>query len=187
MQRATDYPRFLLRRSAWRVERLAVAVLLCVGSLMTTVAAAAGRRDTTGLNVGDRPPSFSSVDLRGERQSLQQHDGKVVVLHFWASWCPYCRGEVPKLKQVVERWEADRVQVLAVSVDENLGALQRYLAEAGLPYPIIPDVEQDFALADRYNISGIPVTYVLTPHGRIAARFRGPGDIVVAVQRALRQ
>ena len=149
------------------------------------VARARGRNEAIGLEVGDRPPPFSARDLDGTRHALTGYQGSVLVLHFWASWCPYCRGEIPKITALHTQWRSRGVQVLTISTDRDAEQLRRFVKQTALPYPVIADGEVRSSVADEYGISGIPVTYIVTPDGHIASRLDGSGDIVGAVQDTL--
>jgi peroxiredoxin len=107
-----------------------------------------------------------------------------VVLHFWATWCPICRGEVSKLTRIHEQFAHQGVLILAVSVDENLTALGEFVRTAALPYPVIAD-QAPFPIATQYRVQGIPTTYILAPDGRTALRFFGGADLVRAVEHVL--
>ena len=172
--------------SRQRAAALSGALLvMCAAAPHETVAGASAARSATGLDVSDQPPPFSAVDLSGEQHTLQDYLGSVLVLHFWASWCPYCRGEIPKLKTLHEQWASKGVRVLTVSVDEDPAQLRRFVAKAALPYPVVADGEANFSVSDRYGIDGIPVTYVVGRDGQIASALPGRADIIGAVQRAL--
>lgn len=177
---------------------LLTAGLVCGGLLMLggmgahLLEATSGRDlkrvNRVGLRVGYRPPPFSATDLQGNVHTLKDYEGHVLVLHFWASWCPYCRGEIAKLKHVAQaEWQAQGVRVLTVSVDEDLGQVQRFVERAALPYPVIVDREATPSVVELYAIDGIPVTFVLTRDGHIASRLEGSSDIEGAAQRALAQ
>lgn len=149
------------------------------------VEAQSKREGDHAFSVGQRPPAFSVKDLRGQRQTLKQYRGQVVVLHFWATWCPYCRGEIPKLLEAFQHGAQQRVTVLTVSVDKDLAQLQAFVEQAALPYSVIHDGDQDSSLADAYGVGGIPVTYLIDRDGRIAYRFSGSSDFVSAIQYLL--
>jgi len=138
-----------------------------------------------GLNPGQRPPEFSARDLNGQARSLQAYQHRVVVLHFWATWCPHCRAEIPKLKTIQQRWAIGEVAILAVSVDEDLAQLQQFVKTNQLRYPVIADVQRPDRLASLFQVSGIPTTYVIGPGRLIRHRFGGRGDLVGAVQRVM--
>ncbi len=151
------------------------------------VAATASRHDLIGLAVGYQPPQFSTTDCRGQPHTVTAYTGQVLVLHFWASWCPYCRGEIPKLTKLAQPdWQAKGVRVLAISIDEDPTVLEQFITTSNLPYPIVADRQAVWSVADQYNISGIPVTFVIGRDGDITARLRGAGDIVGAVEQALK-
>lgn len=138
-----------------------------------------------GLGTGYRPPPFSARDLNGKTHTLEEYEDQVLVLHFWASWCPYCRSEIPKLKELQRQWASRDVRVLAVSTDADLDTLKRFVDQEDLPYPVIADLEAESPIADQYGISGIPVTYVIAKDGRIFARLNGSSEIIATVERAL--
>ena len=126
------------------------------------------------------------TDLDGETHTLEAYQGRVLVLHFWASWCPYCRSEISELRELQQQWTSKDVRVMAVSTDQDLETLKRFIAQQRLPYPVIADVEQESSLSDQYGVSGIPVTYVIGRDGRIAERLNGASEIIETVQRVLK-
>ena len=158
---------------------LALGILLWVAPV--------GFADRIGLGKGFRPPPFTATDLAGHEQTLEGYAGQVLVLHFWASWCPYCRKEIPKLQTLQEdRWTSDGVRVIAVSTDHDPSTLKQFIKERGVTYPVIADGEHDLAISEQYGISGIPVTYVIGRDGRIVKRLDGSSDIVGTVEEALK-
>ncbi len=168
-------------KRAWRV-----AAVLCCG-LAVAAAEAKGKGGPVGLGVGYRPPEFTASDLNGTRQSLENQKGSVVVLHFWATWCPYCRSEIPELTELHREWASKGVRVLTVSTDEDMGTLKQFVAQFRLPYPIVADAELEDSVAEQYAIAGIPVTYIIGRDGLIAQRLNGASEIIEAVKRALAQ
>lgn len=159
-----------------------VVAAICCGMVLTA-AGAKGHGGTIGLGVGYRPPEFTVRDLNGTWQSLGSQKGNVVVLHFWASWCPYCRSEIPELTELQQQWTSKGVRVLAVSTDDDVEKLKQFATQSGLPYPIIADAEAEDSVVEQYAISGIPVTYVIGRDGLIAHRLVGASEIIDAVKR----
>lgn len=139
-----------------------------------------------GLEVGQRAPGFSAKDLSGAMQSLEAHQGQPIIVHFWATWCPYCRGEIPKLKQIHQDHGKD-VAILAISVDESVERLQKFVHAMELPYPVISEVQNRQPLSDLYEIGGVPTTYLLNAKGIIVERFEGQGDLQPAVEQVLKR
>jgi peroxiredoxin len=140
-----------------------------------------------GLEPGYTPPAFSGKDLEGKRHTLDQYKGNYVVLHFWATWCPYCRQEIPKLTQVYDEYSDQGVKVLAVSVDEDLNGLRAFVKEKQLPYTVVADVHSDFSAAKAYRVAGIPMTYIIEPDGTILQGFQGPSTIDAFFDRLMGQ
>ena len=175
-----------MRHPVVRMALLGIVVSLgAVGVWQVVEARMRRTTDEVGLAVGQRPPSFSALDLRGQQQTLKQYRGRVVVLHFWATWCGYCRGEIPKLLEVYNHSAANELTILAVSIDQDAAQLSAFVEQAALPYSIIPNLQADPSISDIYGIRGVPVTYILDRDGRIAFRFFGSADLIDAVQRVV--
>ncbi len=124
---------------------------------------------------GGRPaaPAASWPELDGSgRLSLAAYRGHVVVLNFWASWCPPCRSEAP----LVERWQRSLARaggtVLGVDVLDVTGDAQAFVRRYGLTYPIVRD--RDGSQLRPFQVEGYPETVVVDRRGRIAATDRGP-------------
>ena len=140
-----------------------------------------------GTEVGDHPPSFSAADLKGARHTLKDYRGQVLVLHFWASWCPHCQEEVPKLVQLHRSWGDKGVQVLTVSIDTNRTQLTRFIAFNDVAYPVVLDMDVPSSVVEAYEVWGVPTTFVVSRDGHIASRLDGNADLLGEVQRVLAQ
>ncbi len=138
-----------------------------------------------GLEPGQRPPDFLLSDLSGTPQTLAQYRGQVVVLHFWATWCPYCRAEIPKLVEAHHQWASGRVMILAVSVDRHREQLVTFVNTAKLPYAVAADIDASASLARRYHVSSLPTTVIIGRDGRIVSRLTGSADIHGEIERVL--
>jgi cytochrome c biogenesis protein CcmG, thiol:disulfide interchange protein DsbE len=108
------------------------------------------------------------------RISLAALRGKVVLLNFWASWCPPCHSEAP----LIERWQHQLVRrdatVIGIDVLDVTGDAEAFARSYHLTYPIGRD--RDGSLLKRFQVEGYPETVVLDRQGRIAATDRGPVD-----------
>jgi peroxiredoxin len=166
---------------------LALVLLLAGGASRAESGGSAPKstRDRVGLGSGYRPPPFSATDMAGQSHSLEQYAGSVLVLHFWASWCPYCRSEIPELTELQQQWADKGVRILTVSTDHEPEALKRFIAQTKLPYPIVADAQAEWPISEQYGVSGIPVTYIIGPDGVIVERFAGATEIIEAVKRVL--
>jgi len=120
------------------------------------------------------PAMIEPVAPPGDPVQLLALRGDVVVLHFWASWCPPCREEFPSFaKYATSAKVPGGVDIFAISLDEDSGALERFLKA----YPKGPVIFKDpEGLADQLKVRGIPATILLDKAGRVAWRSSGGGD-----------
>ena len=112
-------------------------------------------------------PDFTLDDLSGTPVRLEELRGKVVVLDFWATWCPPCEFQIPILNQVYEAHrDVGDLEILGISVDtEGPEVVQEYIAKHQATYPILMGSE---SLARRFGAPGFPSLIVVDPSGRIA-------------------
>jgi peroxiredoxin len=113
--------------------------------------------------VGD----FTAQAMRGGSVKLADLRGKVVILNFWATWCPPCRAEMPALEKL---WKANKDKaftILGVSVGEKAQTVKDFIAQEGYSYPIF--VDSNNALGSRFGARSIPTTYILDKNGKAIA------------------
>jgi thiol-disulfide isomerase/thioredoxin len=114
---------------------------------------------------------FTARTLDGHEISLASLRGKVVIVNFWATWCPPCREEIPDLVALQAKYK-DQLQVIGVSQDEAPASMvAQFASEHRINYPVVmtsPDLERRFT-----NIHALPTSFVIDPDGRIAQRHVG--------------
>jgi peroxiredoxin len=137
-----------------------------------TAAVAEGQE---GSALIDKPaPSFKLTLLDGKSQvSLSQFKGKVVVIDFWAVWCPHCVDEMPSLNQFAEKHKDAGVVVLAVDEDDDKEKVKPFVADHHLTLPVLLD--DGHKVSEDYGVNGIPHTVVIGPDGRVKNVFVGYG------------
>ena len=120
-------------------------------------------------------PAVSGTDLSGHPLTLSQFAGKVIVLNFWASWCPPCRSEAPALEQVYTDTRASGVQFVGVDIRENgVSDGVHFETTHHIDYPSFSDQASHIALDFRKTgVETPPTTIVIDRQGRIAARGLG--------------
>jgi len=131
-------------------------------------APASPQAPTSGSSAGDEypiAPSFSLVDLSGERVSLADYKGQVVVVNFWATWCPRCRAAIPRLVELQDRYRHQGLRVIGLSVDQGPKAVRQYFQMQHVNYPV---AMADWKVRKNYGgIAGVPTSFLIGRDGRI--------------------
>jgi len=107
---------------------------------------------------------FALKDLNGKTWSLQQLRGKVVLVNFWATWCPPCRKEIPTLNGLYKRFEDQGFVVLGIS-DESAGKVKPFAAQEKISYPVLLDPGRK--VNAMFDVDGIPKTFVYDRSGKL--------------------
>jgi thiol-disulfide isomerase/thioredoxin len=119
-------------------------------------------------------PDLAGTTLDGKVLDVSSLRGRVVVLNFWASWCPPCRAEAPALAEVARQYAARGVSFVGIDIKDDLSAAQIFQRAQGTPYPSLYDQPNALALGFRPRIPATPpTTIILDQHGKIAARILG--------------
>jgi peroxiredoxin len=126
------------------------------------------------VTTGQSAPAFTLPQLPSGKLSLAEFHGKVVVLNFWATWCPPCVEETPSLEKFASEMKPDGVTVIGVSVDENGQALEQFVNNYHLTYPVSRDPER--ILSHRYGTFKYPETYIIGRDGHVAEKIVGATD-----------
>ena len=124
-----------------------------------------------GFKVGNLAPDFETTLLTGETVKLSDYRGKVVILNFWASWCPPCVSEMPAFTRLCDEY-GDRLVVFAVNCGELKADVQAFVDKNGYAFPVGMDENN----AIDYPTSSIPYTLVLDEAGCITHVQLGAGD-----------
>lgn len=124
---------------------------------------------------GSPAPDFTLRDLNGQETRLSSLRGNVVLLNFWATWCPPCREEVPSMVKLNRAMAGKPFRMLAVSIDEGgKGAVEAYFKESGSTLPALLDADR--AVGRMYGTTGVPETFVIDTKGVILKKVIGPMD-----------
>lgn len=125
--------------------------------------------------IGERRPDFSLPDKDGNMRSVQEWDGRVLVINFWATWCPPCRDEIPEFIKLQDKYAEQGLQFIGIALHKP-EEVQDFAAELGMNYPILVGEETVIKVAEDYgNRAGIlPYTVVIDRNQRIAFIKKGP-------------
>ena len=116
---------------------------------------------------GRQHANFTLTDLQGKTWTLSELRGKVVLVNFWATWCPPCRKEMPDLEALYNRFKGEGLVVLAIS-DEDAAKVRPFIAERQVTYPILLDPGRK--VNDLFQVEGIPKTFVYDREGKLVAQ-----------------
>ncbi len=149
-----------------RTVLLSLAIALCLSPLGPSIAAGAAAADVKTA------PGFALKDLTGNRVTLDEFRGKVVVLGFWATWCVPCREEMPSLQRLYEEFKDAGLTVLAVSIDPSASVVRSFAAEKGLTFPVLLDPDKEVYF-DDYAVHVLPTSFLIDRNGNIAKQLLG--------------
>jgi peroxiredoxin len=122
--------------------------------------------------VGDAAPEFSITTDTGRTIARSSFGGKLLVLNFWATWCPPCVEEIPSLDQFQKTFSGSGVVVLGISVDQNQKAYQQFLSRAKVAFMTARDPEAE--ISAEYGTFKYPETYIIDSRGKVVEKIIGP-------------
>jgi peroxiredoxin len=147
-----------------------LAQLVRYEHMQTTLDAPQLRAATAKLEADDQrrqKADFTLADLQGKTWTLGSLRGKVVLVNFWATWCPPCRKEMPDLETLYERFKDKGFVILAIS-DEEQAKVQPFVKERSIHYPVLLDSGRK--VNDLFEVEGIPKSFVYDRDGKLVAQ-----------------
>jgi peroxiredoxin len=128
---------------------------------------------------------FTLTDLSGKSWTLSSLRGKIVLVNFWATWCPPCRKEMPDLDTLAHRFAKQGLVVLSLSDEDDHAKVAAYVSSHNINYPILLD--PDGTTAKKFHVEGIPKTFIFDRTGKVAAQsidMRTQGQFLAMLQQA---
>ncbi|MFB1488155.1 MULTISPECIES: TlpA family protein disulfide reductase [unclassified Thiocapsa] len=168
------------------------ALLLCIGTVgaVGTGSAADLPPLSHRLTVIEDPapaPPLRLEDIDGVEHDLADLKGRLVLVNFWATWCPPCRREMPSMERLYQQFNARGLSVLAVDVGEDMDTVFAFTGQLdpAPTFPLLLDI--DSRAAQDWNVKGLPTSFVVDPEGRVIIRAVGGTefDDAAAVEQLL--
>ena len=171
-----------IRKSMMRkpVLTIGIAVLAIAALAVNITRGVSAPKAPAEQEIAAKPlaPDFTLRDLNGERVALNSYRGKLVLLNFWATWCPPCRAEIPDLNRIQAAFEDQDVVVLGVSWDElSTDQIKRFVKNYKVTYPVLHGTQSELSVIGRaYQWEGyLPTTYLVDREGRLQDKHIGGG------------
>jgi thiol-disulfide isomerase/thioredoxin len=162
----------------------AIALTIAIISIFTQQLFAAAekpwyvpRLENLGFYVFDPPFTFQDfrvTTMSGLTKARSSTKGKIVLLNFWATWCPPCRQEIPSIEKLGKEMKGTAFEIFAVSVGEDAATVKAFVAEQKMTFPVYLDPRN--TLSRTYASQGIPTTYILDKKGAFIAGMIGAHD-----------
>ncbi|PIP15397.1 MAG: hypothetical protein COX46_06010 [bacterium (Candidatus Ratteibacteria) CG23_combo_of_CG06-09_8_20_14_all_48_7] len=172
-----------------RLWTLVLSVLLLSGGLLFAQQSKGGSPTIKVGGLLDKTaPGFTATLLDGKTISLNSLKGKVIILNFWATWCPPCRKEIPEFIKFYQRYTSQGIELLGISVDDDESSLRQFVQASKINYPVAWD--RSGRVSSLYGgIRSIPTTFVIDRKGVIRKKFVGSlsrDQLIQAVQPYLK-
>jgi thiol-disulfide isomerase/thioredoxin len=123
--------------------------------------------------VGQRRPDFTMTDVEGKQRSASEWDGKVMLINFWATWCPPCRREIPAFIKLQDDYRDKGLVIVGIALDSQQAAID-YVDPMGINYPVLQGEIEGISLTQKYGneLGVLPYSVVVDRNGVIQHSFR---------------
>ena len=146
-------------------------IILGLTGLDLLAAERQGAQTLPALSAPFAAPDFALTGEDGKRYRLSDYRGQVVVVNFWATWCPPCRYEMPAMERAHQKLKDEKIVLLAVNVGEDEETVFAFTGQYPVSFPLLLD--RDGAVVKQYPVIGLPTTFVIDPRGKVTHRAVG--------------
>lgn len=173
------------QKTFWAVS-IPIALLFIIGGILLPLKPSIlSERASAGTHYADalgivrfkrkiNAPSFALKDLNGNEVRLNDLRGKIVLLSFWATWCPPCREEMPSMEKLYRKFKDKDFTMLAINLREDGRKVKAFKEKIGLSFPI--PLDSNGAVGSDYGIASIPTTYLVDREGYVIGVALGARD-----------
>ena len=144
--------------------------------VLTVVFAAALGGPAIHASAADKQKAaaFSLKDLGGKTVTLSALKGKVVLLNFWATWCPSCVSEMPSLNRLYAEMKPRGLEIIAVSTDGSASSVRDFVETHRIRFPVVMD--EDRTVTGLYHVFSLPTSFLINKQGIVVEKFYGEYD-----------
>ena len=124
--------------------------------------------------IGNQRPEFAAMDLDGNLRNIKEWDGKLILLNFWATWCPPCKKEIPVFIELQTAYKDQGFQIIGIAID-NEEAVAEFAKHIGINYPTLLTEVDGIELVKHFGngIGALPYTVIINRKGEISDTIRG--------------
>ena len=151
---------------------LSIALVLCCGIVLQP-ARSETAQGVCGADAKVANLKFTFKDVNGKSVTLSDYKGKVVLLDFWATWCPPCRKEIPGFIELYNTYKSRGLVVIGVSMDEDTPDVKSFATQMKMNYPILLGFGREDDLKPAFGELPLPTSFVIARDGSIYARHDG--------------
>jgi cytochrome c biogenesis protein CcmG/thiol:disulfide interchange protein DsbE len=146
------------------------SLVLIIAALILTKQPAMSKDKDAGL--GKKAAEFTLTDINGARKSLSDFKGKVIILDFWATWCPPCRQEIPHFISLYDQYKGQGLEIIGIALDNGgAGVVSAFSGRNKINYTVLLGNDE---VSDLYGgIAAIPTTFILDKDGNIRKKYIG--------------
>ncbi|MGD8408022.1 MAG: redoxin domain-containing protein, partial [Thiohalophilus sp.] len=145
--------------------RISVTVLIFILSFGAVIAAIQTDAPPQPIQNPVSAPGFNLKDIDGKIHNLEDYRGHVVVVNFWATWCPPCRREMPSMERAWLKLKQHGIEMLAINVGEDNDTIFTFTADYPVTFPLLMD--RDSSVINAWPVRGLPTTFVVDKQGQI--------------------
>jgi peroxiredoxin len=160
-------------RKSWLYLNIGIAVALIVAGVGLLLWM--GQQSVTSLSRssnslaqasgGTTASDFTLLSPDGQEISLSDYEGRVILVNWWATWCPPCKAEMPAINAFYETHKADGFVVLAVNSQEGASTVKSFIQDNGFTFPVLLDSQGQ--VMERYHVRALPTSFIIDRHGVI--------------------
>jgi len=156
--------------------------LLLIPGLLIAGCSSDSQTQSTAI-IGEPAPDFTLQNLDGESVSFSDFEGRPVLINFWNTGCPPCRGEMPYLQEVYDEQRDTELVLLTINIGQSVSTVKDFLEENNLALPVLLDSDGD--VTRRYGMPGIPTTFFIDRDGILRVKVIGGFPTKAAIDRRL--
>lgn len=129
--------------------------------------------EKTPFDKGQPAPKFETIDVEGNSQTIEKHtkEGKVVMLYFWADWCPTCKQEFPETETYYKKLKNEGLEILAINVKQPKEASEKFKEKYNATFPML--IDADGKISDLYQVTELPTNFFIDEEGKIIRKIVG--------------